>query len=246
MQRPAYIPATWDLPAPILHRLGSSVGNQRLIHEQGHLLLLLHHPPTAADHEKRQAAVFWLNPAEMGQSSASPDGLAGLRDHLAAYRAAIQQLDEAVDHARIPRDYFDALRRIHPLLRATRHLHEVLQAARQARPTDPQLINMRDEAAELERAIELATANAKAGMDFTVAEASSAHAKSAAETRAEARRLNQLAAFFLPLATLVTFFGMNPPEFIFDSPSSWMVLAAGLLLGSSVLAAVCFRGRTSG
>lgn len=111
-------------------------------------------------------------------------GLTGLEAHVSANRTAIHKLDEDVESAKVPRQYFDVMRRMHPLHRATRHLAEVLQATRVA------------------------------------------------------QRLNRLAAFFFPLATLVAVFGMNPPETVLHSTSFWTVLAAGMMLGFFVYAVV--------
>ena len=63
MQKAVYIPKTWDLPEAIRKRLGESVGKQRLMNEDGHILLLLHQVPRSEDDEVRAAVVFWRNPA---------------------------------------------------------------------------------------------------------------------------------------------------------------------------------------
>jgi Mg2+ and Co2+ transporter CorA len=120
---------------------------------------------------------------------------------------------------------------------------EVVQAARQALPDDSRMINLRDQAADLERAIELIAADAKAGMEFTVAESASQQALAAEIANEEARRLNRLAAFFLPLATLVAVFGMNPPETMFRNQGFWVVLVAGLFLGFVVRSIVSWSNR---
>jgi hypothetical protein len=49
--------------------------------------------------------------------------------------------------------------------------------------------------------MELIAADAKAGMEFTMAEATNQHALSAQAASHEARRLNRLVAFFFPLAS---------------------------------------------
>ena len=55
--------------------------------------------------------------------------------------------------------------------------------------------------------------------------------------------MNRLAGFFLPLATLVAVFGMNPPESIYKNTGFWCVLAAGLGLGLIVNAVVAWGNR---
>lgn len=242
MERANYLPKTWDLPEAIRKRLGATVGRQRLMNEDGHLLLLLHLVPRAEDDEVRTAAAFWRNPEGEWKSAPIGGGLAGLDAHLAAYHAAIQQLDEEVEAAKTPREFFGIMRRVHPLQRATRHLSEVLQTTRQALPDDTRIISKRDQAADLARGIDLIADDAKAGMDFTMAESASQQAQAAQVANREARRLNRLAAFFFPLATLVAVFGMNPPEDIYNKPAFWAVLAAGVLLGLIVYVGVSVRG----
>ncbi len=244
MEKATYIPKTWDLPEAIRKRLGSTVGKQRLMNEEGHLLLLLHQVPRAEDDEKRKAVVVWRKPAGEWKSAPAGGGLSGLEAHIASYRTAIHQLDEEVETAKSAREYFDVMRKTHPLQRATRSMLEVVQATRQALPDDTRVINMRDQAADLERGIELVAADAKAGMEFTVAESATQQAHAAELANDEARRLNRLAAFFLPLATLVAVFGMNPPESLYDRTGFGMVLAAGILLGFVVRSVVAHNSRT--
>lgn len=246
MEKASYIPKTWELPEAIRKRLGETVGRQRLIDEAGHMLLLLHQVPRAEDDEVRTAVVFWRNPAGEWKSSPVAGGLSGLEGHVTSYRTAIHQLDEEVEAAKTPREYFEIMRRIHPLQHATRHLSEVLQVTRQALPDDTRIITLRDQAADLDRGIELIADDAKAGMDFTLAESANHQAIASDLANREARRLNRLAAFFFPLATLVAVFGMNPPEEIYDKPGFWGVLGAGVLLGLIVYTLVAVRDRQGG
>lgn len=231
MEKKNYIPESWDLPESIRKRLGDSVGKQRIMDEDGHLLLLLHAPPTAADDEKRGAVVFWRDPRGNWASHPVSGGIAGLEKHLASYREVIRWLDEKVDNAKNARDYFEVMREMHPMHRATRGLLNVMQSAREMRPDETRLISLRDQAADLERASELIAADTKAGMDFTLAETSSQQAIAAELTNYEARRLNRLAAFFFPLVTLVSVFGMNAPADLFTNRHFWIVLLTGILLG---------------
>lgn len=244
MERTAFVPKTWQLPDAIRKRLGSSVGRQRLMDEDGHLLLILHQVPKSEDDEVRNAALIWRNPAGEWKSHPTSGGLAGLEAHLASYRKAIHQLDEDVEAAQTPREYFDVMRRMHPVQRSTRSMAEVLQAARQALPDDSRMINMRDQAADLERGIELVAADARAGMEFTMAESASQQAQSAMEASLEARRLNRLVAIFFPLATLAAVLGMNSPHEVVRYPSFWNVLVIGTLLGLIVYAIVSVRSKS--
>ena len=243
MAKADYIPKTWDLPEAIRKRLGETVGKQRLMNEDGHMLLLLHQLPKAEDDEIRTAMVAWRNPAGEWKSSPVGGGLTGLEAHLATYRTAIHQLDEESETAKSARQYFEIMRRMSPLQRSTRNMSDVFQAARQALPDDSRVINLRDQAADLDRAIELVAADTKAGMDFTLAESANQQAISAEEANLEARRLNRLAAFFLPLATLVAVFGMNPPDTLYRDGGFWTVLAAGVMLGFFVNSLISLKNR---
>jgi hypothetical protein len=240
MERAIYIPKTWDLPEAIRKRLGESVGRQRMIHEEGNTLLLLHQVPRAEDDEVRQAVVFWRNQNGEWKSAPNGGGLSALEAHIESYRGAIHRLDEEVESAETARQYFEVMRHSHPLQRATRSLLDVMQAARETLRDDTRVITLRDQAADLERAIELVAADAKAGMDFTLAESASQQAASAEVANLEARRLNRLAAFFFPLATLVAVFGMNSPEEVCKSSGFWVVLGIGIVLGFLVHSVVAF------
>jgi hypothetical protein len=241
MDRTSFVPKTWQLPDAIRKRLGNSVGRQRMMDEDGNLLLILHQVPKSEDDEIRTAVLFWRNPAGEWKSHPTSGGLAGLDAHLASYRTAIHQLDEDVEAAQTPRQYFEVMRRMHPVQRSTRNMAEVLQAARQALPDETRMINMRDQAVDLERGIELIAADAKAGMEFTMAESASQHALSAMEASQEARRLNRLVAIFFPLATLVAVFGMNSPNEVIRYPSFWTILVSGIALGLIVYGIVSVR-----
>jgi hypothetical protein len=68
-------------------------------------------------------------------------------------------------------------------------------------------------------------------MDFALAENTEEQSRFAHEANIEARRLNRLVSFFLPLATLVAVFGMSPPVEVLKMPGFWLVIIAGILAG---------------
>ncbi len=230
-KRPTFIPKSWNLPESIRRRLGDAAGRQRLMDEEGHLLLILHQPPEPEDNEIRKPALFWSNPAGEWKSYPEGGGLAALDAHLEAYRRNIHALDSAVESASTPRQYFGVMKRVTPLLRATRNLLAVLQEAREKRPDERRFINFRDRAVDLERAIDLVAGDAKAGMEFSLAENTEEQSRFAHEAAVEARKLNRLAAFFFPLATLAAVFGINPPSEVLASPGAWLVVALGVIAG---------------
>lgn len=211
--------------------------------EDGHLLLILHQVPQASDDEVRTAVLFWRQPEGTWKSTPQAGGLSALEEHLKTYREKIHALDHDVESAANPTDYFEVMQEVQPVLRSTRHLLDVLQGARQARKEEAALIGLRDMAAVLERAIELAAGDAKAGMDFSLAKSAQEQSQAAHRSNLEARRLNRLVAFFFPLATLVSFFSMDNAGRVLASGSSWVVVLAGVLFGALVLFVVT-RGRS--
>ena len=230
-KRPSFIPKSWDLPQSILKRLGDSAGRQRAMDEDGHLLLILHQAPEPEDAEVRKPVLFWCPPSGEWKSSPDSGGLAALDAHLELYRKNILAQDAAVEAATTPRQYFEVMKHVNPLLRSTRNLMGVMQEARELRPDDRRLLNLRDRAVELERAIELVANDAKSGMDFALAENTEEQSRFAHEANVEARRLNRLVSFFFPLATLVAVFGMSPPVEVIKMPGFWLVIIAGILAG---------------
>lgn len=244
MIRRTYLPKNWELPVTIMNRLGPEAGRQRLMDEEGHLLLILHAVPKASDEERRQPVLFWRNPEGQWKSSPQAGGLAALEEHLKTYTEVIHQLDADIEAAVCPEQYFIAMQEIQPVMRSTRHLMKVLQAAREARREEAPLIELRDRAGDLDRAIELVAGDAKAGMDFTLARAAQEQAAVGIRNNLEARRLNRLVAFFFPLATLVSFFSMSNAGEVLSSALSWAVVAVGILFGVIVLIAVT-QGKNS-
>jgi hypothetical protein len=230
-KKPAFIPKSWDLPESIRKRLGDAAGRQRLMDEDGHLLFILHQPPEPEDDEVRKPVLVWGQPSGEWKSSPEGGGLAALDAHMESYRKSIHALDEAVEAAKTPRQFFDVMKHVNPLLRATRNLLAVMQEAREARPDERRLINLRDRAVDLERAIDLVASDAKDGMEFALAENTEEQSRFAHEATLEARKLNRLAAFFFPLATLVAIFGMSPPGEVIKMSGFWLVIAAGIVAG---------------
>lgn len=234
----SFVPKGWLLPEPIARRLGDQAGRQRLVAENGHLLLILHEPPRAEDDEQRQPFLLWGDDAGNWKSHPGAGGLAGLAGLLHRYHQAIDALDQAAEAARTPVEFFSVVRQTHPLLRATRNLLTALEEARKGRPSERRLIVLRDEAVSLERAMDLVSSDAKAAMEFSIAQNGEEQAQAARAASAEARRLNRLAAFFFPLATLVAVFGMNPPREVLEFAGFWLVLGIGVLIGAVVLALI--------
>ena len=241
--RSKLIPKTWQVPEAFHLRLGDTAGRQRHMDEEEHLLLILHEAPQATDTSDRRAAFFWRDVSGGWKSFPQSGGISALKEHLARYKELIDALDERVEVAESAGEFFKILREATPLLRATRHASEVLQKARNLRTDDRAILLLRDEIAELERAIDLVHADARDGLEFVTAENSAEQAQISHCATLESRRLNKLVAFFFPLATLISLFGINEPRQILQSGSFWGIVALGIFLGLVVFLAV--GGRNS-
>src|SRR3954452_7464040 len=124
MEKASLLPADWSIPDKLRERLGSTAGRQRLLLEDGHLLLVLHAAP-GADEIGRRGRFFWRNPEGLWRAAPETDRVTALREHLMEYEREIEQLEHAEDGATQARDYFELLDRLAPLARATRNLHGV-------------------------------------------------------------------------------------------------------------------------
>ena len=202
------LPATWQLPVAIRNRLGKSVGRQRPMAADGHLLLVLHAPPKPEESE-RTGRFFWRNPQGEWTSKDLGSGSRSLALHLDEYQDAIARLDRLEAKATTVDEYFEMLERLAPLHRSTRNLYDVLQEARQLCPNDPELLNMRDRAYAIERNAELLIHEMKNSLDFRMAKRAEEQAEATHHMVVAAHRLNMLAAFFFPIATLTAIFGVN-------------------------------------
>ena len=68
MHESSLIPATWNVPAEIIDRLGKQVGRQRTMVAEKHLLIILHAPPSPED-MYRKGRFFWREPDSNWHSS---------------------------------------------------------------------------------------------------------------------------------------------------------------------------------
>lgn len=239
------LPATWETPAVFRRRLGAKVGRQRAMVADGHLLLVLHAPPTASD-DTRSARLFWRSPEGQWRSTEHGAGVAALEKHLQDFGKRLGELDEMDHQASTSEDYFRVLSELAPLLRATRNLHDVLQSARKSVPEDRDLINLRDASYELERSAELLSQDAKTTLDYTVARRAEEQAQSSHEMAVAAHRLNLLVALFFPIATLASVFGTNLDHTLEHRWAPWpfvVLSAVGLTLGMLLAASIGRWGR---
>jgi hypothetical protein len=230
------LPTSWDVPMEFRRRLGDQAGRQRVMQAGGHLLLVLHGPP-GADPDVREGRIFWRDPTGKWTPSGASPSQPGVGDLLSSYEKALDAMQAAEDAAKTARDYFDLLNRLNPMVRTARNLHQTLQDAREAEPADRQVLLWRDRAYSISRSAELLHNDAKNALDFAVAQRAEEEAVSSRRVAAAAHRLNILAAFFFPLATLAAIFGINvrsglePWDEKYAPLPMLGILGAGLLLG---------------
>ena len=230
------LPAAWDVPQIFRNRLGDQVGRQRPMAADGHLLLVLHAPPKPEQND-RAGRFFWRSPDGKWTSKDLGTGLNAVNKHLDDYNSIIARLDKEEDEATSADDYFALLDHLAPLLRAARNMHNVLQEARQMCPEIREIINLRDRAYEIQRTAELLYEGAKDTLDVIVAKRAEEQTRASHRMEVSAYRLNILAAFFFPIATLTAIFGVNMRHGLEDWPSPlpfFCVITIGLILGAAL------------
>ncbi len=204
------IPATWQLPDYFRGRLGSTVGRQRVMHHDGHLLIVAHQAPMA-DENERKGVLFWFDSQQWHASNGEPGNVA-IQKLIDGYAKRVDEFDRQEESAQRAQEYLPLLDGLAPLMRASRNLHEVLQEARKTAPELRQLIDLRDRAYEVSRTAELLYQDAKNSMDVAVVRRAEEQAEASHKMSVSAHRLNRMAAFFFPLATLGAVFGTTLTE----------------------------------
>jgi hypothetical protein len=228
------LPSVWKVPPQFVARLGDQVGRQRAMFADGNLLLILHAPPGPED-DSRQGRFFWRKEDNTWSSDCFGAGPGALGRHLEEFSKAVEQLEKQDDAARSAGDYFQVMQAAAPLQRAARNLHQALQQAREMLPEDRDLIRFRDQAYSIERMAELLHEGVKNGLEFAMARQSEAQSRAAHQMTVASHRLNVLAAFFFPVATLMAIFGANLKHGFEDMPAPWpiaSVLGVGLVCGA--------------
>ena len=238
------IPSVWDVPPEFRARLGERVGRQRAMYHAGHLLVVLHQPPRPGE-DLRRPAMFWRDPQGNWLSTEAGSGLGSFQKFLDQYEVEIDQLESAETAASGSEEYFQVLDVIAPLQRSIRNCHAVLQESRRLVEADRNLINLRDRAYDLERRAELLYSAATNGLEFAVARRAEEQTAAAQRMAVASHRLNLLAAFFFPIATLSAVFGVNLKFGWEEAPAPvpfLVVMAVGLVMGAGLAMFVVPRG----
>lgn len=237
------IPPTWNLPEAIKTRLGqNTLGRQRAIIEEGHLLLVLHKPP-GPDDRNREGAIFWRNPAGEWQAHRGGSGVGALKRHVQSYAELEASLAHTYETAADTTALFDLLESLTPLDRAARNMHQALQLAREAFKGDTSLIEVRDLASDVERNLDLLVEDVRNALQYRMAREAEEQARLSKEAVHASHRLNVLAAWFFPLTAISSVFGMNFAHG-FDEHRPiyfWVVFGVGLALGFAMKSWVLAR-----
>lgn len=223
----------WKLPQAIEQRLGrDSYGPQRAMHEEEHLLLILHEPPVKGGNA-REHAIFLRRPDGKWLYHGVDNGQHALGQLLERYEKQFLELERLVDKAKTADQLFQVLDRVVPLARAASNLKDALQSAREMVKLDQLLIDLRDRAVDLARGMELLVSDSRLALDFRLARNAEEQVQFALATSKAQQKLNVLAAWTFPLMTLAAVFGMNLRGGFEDMPifAFWLIFAAGIVLG---------------
>jgi hypothetical protein len=227
------IPPGWNLPGPVRARLSDKTfGRQRIIFEEGHLLLILHRPP-AADDSQREGVLFWRTPDGIWKWTRGSNGGPALAAHVQSYIDCEAALSSACDKAEDAASLYELLASLAPLARSARNMHSALQAARDAVKTEKLLIELRDRAYETERNLELLQEDVRNMIQYRGAREAEEQSRMAAEALRASHRLNIMAALFLPLSAITGLFAMNPAAG-FDPATAiyfWLIFVISIALG---------------
>lgn len=208
MPKTSILPSAWNVPIEFRDRLGDQVGRQRAMVSEGHLLLILHDLPSPEDVE-RKGRFFWRQPDGTWSSNSLGSGPQAVRKHLDEYLDLVTHFEEQDEQASTADEYFSVIYGLAPIQRAARNMHQALQQARESCPEDRDIINFRDKAYRIERTAELLMGDAKASLEFLVAKRTEEQAEKSNQMALSAHRLNIMAAFFFPMATLSALYGVN-------------------------------------
>ncbi len=226
----------WQLPAEIENRLGDTTyGRQRTIFEKGHLLIILHSPPSP-DHRTREMQVFLRTPEGNLLCNGADHGQAMMKRLTLAYMDLYQAFTKKFNKAGSSASLFKLMEDLIPAHRSATHLYETLQTAREQSVDDKFLIAVRDDAYETQRCFELLLADTRLARDSEMTRHAEAQASRTDEALVVQRRLNILAAGTFPLIAVATVLGMNLTNgFEGLSPIFfWCVFGTGALIGLSL------------
>ena len=218
MKRNNEIPNNWSLPELITSRLGTISGKQRVIAEDGHILIVLHKIP-GKNQSHRKSLFLWRDADKQWHSSERGNGIHVLNEHLEQYATLDEKLDLQYEEAINAADYFDLLETLTPIQRTIKNTSATLQAAREI--AGAELIDFRDKADVMQRNFELLYTDCKNGLDYAVAKKAEEQSELQKPALLVGHRLNIIMALFLPVTAAASLLGMNVPHGL-ESSSPWV------------------------
>lgn len=238
------IPANWtSFPDEFRNRLGTTVGRQRCMDAEGHLLIVAHLVPEH-DEVSRRGVLFWRDSGGEWKCSNGDPGRVALSMHMDRYSKRLDAFEHQEVAALNADDYLPLLEGLAPIVRSSRNLLEALEEARKAVPNARELIDHRDRAYDLARQAELLYEDSKNSMDVAIVRRADEQAQSAHKMMVATHRLNILAALFFPFATLGAIFGTTLTDnwSWSQSPDSFILFMVISLLGGMVLTLFVTQG----
>lgn len=235
------LPSSWNLPESLRRRVGKTAGKQRLISEEGHLLVILHAIPRPDEHGARVAHFFHRDPSGTWQSFPKDfgRGIAALRGHVELFSEVAESFDDRLEVAHSADDWFALLRELAPFVRTSKNLMKVLEELRTVVGPEPEIIAARDKAADVERTAELVHQWASQGLDYSIAKSNEEQARLSEFISRSSHRLNLLAAATLPITAIGSAFGVNLVSGVESAYAPWLFWGLGalaMLLGLAIRA----------
>jgi hypothetical protein len=168
MAQPPLIPSTWSsFPDEFRNRLGSTVGRQRCMHSDGHLLIVAHQLPER-DEAARRGVLFWRDSGGEWRCSSGEPGKASLGLHLDRNAKRLDAHEQQASTAKHAEDFLPLLDGLAPIVRSNRNLLTTLEEARKLVPKVRELIDYRDRAYDLSRQAELLYEDVRNSLDVAV------------------------------------------------------------------------------
>ena len=232
------LPAIWDLPQEIRHRVSKHQGRQRAMEAEGHILFILYRVPQPRTNE-RHVVYLWRKPDGTWEFSERGTGINALSGLLQEYEQVVEEMESRQESAKLPEHWYAIVERIGPVQRAIQQMYVTLQEARRTIPDLEQQAALQgpcDQASNLVRGCDQLLADAKISMDFFATKQSYIQSLVSRDQARAAFRLNILAALFLPLGTIAAVFGMNLQHGL-EAQSSWFfwgIFAAGITAGVAI------------
>ncbi len=226
----------WALPDSITKRLGSKTyGNQRIIFEENHLLIILRDLPSDPDDQKEHK-IFLINSQLDVFCNGAPKGEDEMYKLLDSFQVELDTLEDELDDAKTIKQYFNVQEKLLPICRVIKSQAKTLQEARKAIKDDRFLLEVRDISAELNRGYEILLSDCRLELELLIAQKTEEQADKASDALEAQNKLNLLASFTFPIMAVSTIFGMNLPHGLEKEPSTlfWIVIIVGVGVGFGV------------